>query len=99
MIFKPKLPDYKKLVPDFLEDFADAIKEFDPGFPTPFGPVFQITICVNSNHAHEQNTRKSLTGILGFVGSQVHGGNPMESGSSQPDKLDMDSGKVDNLVS
>ena len=62
-------PDYKKLRPDFLQDYPDAVEEIDINFPTVFGPVLQTTFMVDSDHAHDQVTRKSLTGFIGFVGS------------------------------
>ena len=41
----------------------------DPGFPSSFGPVLQTTILVDTDHAHDQLTRRSLTGMIGYVGS------------------------------
>lgn len=43
----------------------------DPGFPRPFGPVMETTFIVDSDHAHDLKTRRSLTGVLGYVGSTL----------------------------
>ena len=55
--------------PDFLKDYPDAKEELDPGFPKSFGPILETTILVDSDHAHDQKTRRSLTGLIAFVGS------------------------------
>ena len=57
------------LIPDFLQDYPDATVEIDPGFPRPYGPILEKTILVDSDHAHDQKTRRSLTGPIIFVGS------------------------------
>ncbi len=62
-------PDFTQLIPDFLEDYPHATEELDPGFPKPFGPVMESTIFVDSDHAHDKKTRRSLTGLLAYVGS------------------------------
>ena len=69
MDFSRDTPEYKKLRPDFLQDYPDATEEIDTHFPYMFGPVLQSTFFVESNHAHDKFTRKSLTGFIGFVGS------------------------------
>ena len=69
MDFNRAQPDFEKLRPDFLKDYPDAKEEMDPGFPKSFGPVLQTTILVDSDHAHDLKTRRSLTGLTGFVGS------------------------------
>ena len=62
-------PNYSKMRPDFLKDYPDAKEELDPGFPKSFGPILETTILVDSDHAHDQKTRRSLTGLIAFVGS------------------------------
>ena len=71
MQFERTKPDYEALKSDFLKDYPDAKEEIDPGFPVPFGPVMETTFMVDSDHAHDLKTRRSLTGILGFVGSTL----------------------------
>jgi len=68
MNFARKDPEYKKLIPDFIQDYPDATEELDPSFPQAFGPVLETTILVDSDHAHDQKTRRSLTGLIAFVG-------------------------------
>lgn len=63
------VPDYVKLMPDFLEDYPNACEEVDINLPTPYGTPLKITILVDSDHAHDLITRRSLTGIIAFVGS------------------------------
>ena len=70
MQFNRTKPDYDALRPDFLEDYPDAKEEVD-NFPPSFGPVLETTFMVDSDHAHDLKTRRSLTGILGFVGSSL----------------------------
>jgi len=69
MNFARNEPDFKTLIPDFLKDYPDAKEELDPGFPPSFGPILETSILVDSDHAHDKKTRRSLTGLLAFVGS------------------------------
>ena len=69
MVSDRSTPKFKKLIPDFLNDYPDASEEMDPSFPEIFGPILQTTILVDSDHAHDLKTRRSLTGLLAFVGS------------------------------
>ena len=62
-------PEFEKLRPDFLQDYPHAIEELDKSFPPSFGPVMQTTILVDSDHAHDKVTLRSLTGLLAYVGS------------------------------
>ena len=62
-------PDFDKLIPDFLQDYPDAKEEIASHFPRAFGPVLDTSILVDSDHAHDKATRKSITGLLAYVGS------------------------------
>jgi hypothetical protein len=62
-------PDFKKLIPDIIQDHPDAKEELDPGFPKVFGTVMETTILVDSDHAYDLATRCSITGLLSYVGS------------------------------
>ena len=62
-------PSRKIFTPGFLEDYPDAREELDSGFPRPFGETLQTAICVDSDHAHDLKTRRSITGLIAFVGS------------------------------
>ena len=64
-------PDFDKLIPDFLQDYPDAKEEIASHFPHAFGSVLDTSILVDSNHAHNQATRKSITGLLAYVGSTL----------------------------
>ena len=62
-------PDFEELRPDFLQDYPEATEEIDSNFPRAFGPVMETNILADSDHAHDKKTRRSLTGLLAFVGS------------------------------
>ena len=53
-------PNFKNLIPDFKQDYSDTKEEMDPGFPSYYGPVLQTTILVDTDHAHDQLTRRLL---------------------------------------
>ena len=57
--------------PDFLEDYPDACEDRDPREPTAYGPELETSIFFDSNHAHDKKTRRSISGILVFVGSTL----------------------------
>ena len=71
MIFECISPDYEKLRPDFLRDYPDTKEELDPHFPDPYGLILQQTLLVDSDHAHNLVTHKSIIGLLGLVGSTL----------------------------
>ena len=63
-------PDYEKLRPDFLEDYPHAKEEVDPKLPIPYGvKPLDIVILIDADYAHDLITRRSLTGMLVYVGS------------------------------
>ena len=55
--------------PDFLEDYPDAAEDIDENFPTPFGDELQTSVFFDADHAHDHETRRSISGIIVFVGS------------------------------
>lgn len=57
--------------PDFLQDYPWAKEELDPNFPEAFGRPLQTTILCDADHAHDTKTRRSVTGILAFVGCTI----------------------------
>ena len=60
----------KSFHPDFLEDYPDAKEDFDPSmFPEAFGEELETSIFFDADHAHDQATRRSISGIILFVGS------------------------------
>jgi len=54
---------------DDLGLYSDAEEERDPAEPEPIDEELPITIFVDADHAHEQTTRRSVTGIVIYVGS------------------------------
>ena len=68
-MYTRKVPKFDELRPDFLLDYPEAKEELDKGFPPSFGPPLQTSIMVDSDHAHDKKTRRSLTGMLIYVGS------------------------------
>ncbi len=59
-----------KFIPDFLRDYPDAKEEIDGKFPIAFGDKeLPITIFVDSDHAHDRKTRRSISGLIAFIGS------------------------------
>ena len=69
MQFKQTELEFSKLIKGFKLDYPEAMEEEDPGFPLAFGPVLETTILVDSDHEHDQKTRRSLTGWIAFVSS------------------------------
>ena len=53
---------------DFLEDYPDAHEELDPMLLEAFGQEFETSIFFDVDHAHNQKTCRSISGILQFVG-------------------------------
>lgn len=53
---------------DFLDDYSDAREDIDPHLPTPFGTELDTTIFFDADHAHDQATQRSITGMIVMVG-------------------------------
>jgi len=56
---------------DFLKEYPDAQEDRDPKEPRAFGKPLQTSIFFDANLAHDQKTRRSITGILVYVGSTL----------------------------
>ena len=69
MEFSRTQSEFKMLIPGFLKDYLYVLDELDSGFPIAFGPVTETTILVDSDHAHDKKTHRSLTGWITFVDS------------------------------
>ena len=71
LIIDPASPDHGKFEPTqgqtWSEFYPDAEEEVPPGMPKPLGRSAKITCYVDADHAHDQLTRRSVTGILLFV--------------------------------
>ena len=53
---------------DFEEQYPDAAEELPSGLPEPLGEPLETNIMFDSDHAHDQKSRRSITGMLSFVG-------------------------------
>jgi hypothetical protein len=47
--------------------YPDAVEELPPDMPPPKGPATELVAFVDADHAHDQVTRRSVTGILLFM--------------------------------
>ena len=57
--------DYSKLLSDFYPDSAEGI---DSKVPSPLADELEATAFLDSDHAHDKVTRRSVTGLLILVG-------------------------------
>jgi hypothetical protein len=55
--------------PDFLEDCPDASEDVGTDFPEAFGREMDTSVFFDADHAHDHITRRSISGLLVFVGS------------------------------
>ena len=58
----------KDYVKELQEAYPDACKEVDANVPKPLINELAITVFVDSDHAHNKVTRRSVTGVMIFVG-------------------------------
>ena len=56
---------------DWTQVYPDAEEELPPDMPTPKGRTVRITVYVDADHAHDQVTRRSVTGILIFLNNTL----------------------------
>ena len=56
---------------DWSQVYPDAEEELPPDMPTPIGKTVRITAYVDADHAHDQVTRRSVTGILIFLNNTL----------------------------
>jgi hypothetical protein len=54
---------------DWSESYPGAYEERDMKFPEPKGKELKTTVFFDSDHAHDTSTRKSISGVLAFIGS------------------------------
>lgn len=52
----------------FREQYPDAVEEIDKNIPKPLIDEIEITAFVDSDHAHDKVTRRSITGLLILLG-------------------------------
>ena len=53
----------------WLEKYPNASEEIDEVLPEPRGNPIHSTVYFDSDHAHDQMTRRSVSGVIAFVGS------------------------------
>ena len=57
---------------DFTQElvalYPDAAEKLDANLPTPLVGEISITIFVDSDHGHDNVTRRSITGLIAFLG-------------------------------
>ena len=56
--------NYAKLIPDFLQNYPCACDDLDNQLLQAFGPWFDITIMVDSDHVHDRKTHFFLTVLI-----------------------------------
>jgi hypothetical protein len=61
---EPTIPQAEDVQVNWEEQYPGAMEEMPPGMPKPKGKGVHITIYVDADHAHDQLTRRSVTGIL-----------------------------------
>ena len=54
---------------DWLEKYPRASKDIDEGIPEPRGRPLSMAVYFDSDHAHDQVTQRSVSGVQSFVGS------------------------------
>ena len=57
-----------KLVEDFKEEYPEAVEGIDDYLPPPLVDELKVTVFVDSDHAYDKVTRRSITGIIMLVG-------------------------------
>jgi hypothetical protein len=62
-----------QMEPDLHEEmkkkYPDAVEERSSGEPEMLGKALNLTVYADADHAHDQVTRRSITGIIVFIGS------------------------------
>ena len=56
-------------IKDWLDKYPGAPEEIDEGLPDPRGRPLSTTVYFDSDHAHDQVTRRLVSGVVYFVGS------------------------------
>ena len=59
---------HSKLVEEFKEEYPEDVEDIDGCLPPPLVNELVITVFVDSDHAHDKVTRRSITGIIMLVG-------------------------------
>ena len=69
---KPAPKEARTFEADFLADYDYAIPDHEQDYgeicPKAIGTALEVSVYFDSDHAHDKKTRRSISGILGFVG-------------------------------
>jgi hypothetical protein len=69
---RPPLIDHGSLhsggEPDFQTIYPYAAEDIDPKLPVALGAELAVTVIVDADHAHDLATRRSISGLIVFVG-------------------------------
>ena len=72
LVIDPSLEAEKgPFLPDFKKEYPDAKEDRDPKEPKAYGKPVQTSVFFDANLAHDIKTRRSITGILVYVGSTL----------------------------
>jgi uncharacterized protein (DUF2249 family) len=58
-----------KAIIDFANQYSYAKEEIDIHFPKPLGDELKVNIYIDSDHAHDKITGRSISGVVVYVGS------------------------------
>ena len=64
--------DYDQIRKGMSAYYPDAESIWDLEWPKPKGEPVQVKVAVDADHATDQKTRRSKTGILIFIGSNLY---------------------------
>jgi hypothetical protein len=64
--------DFKKIMEGMKLYYPDAVDHWDPEWPLQLGDLVYVIIFVDADFATDHLTRKSKTGILEFIGSNLY---------------------------
>ena len=62
-----QLPHIEDVEVNWKEQYPCDGEELPPGMPIPKGKPVKLTVYVDADHAHDQATRRSVTGFLLFI--------------------------------
>ncbi|MGH3055100.1 MAG: hypothetical protein ACRDL7_09005, partial [Gaiellaceae bacterium] len=67
--FKQNYDDYQSITCDWTQEYPDACENIPTNAPDPLGSTIRITCYVDSDHAHDTVTRRSVTGFIIILNS------------------------------
>jgi hypothetical protein len=54
---------------NFADQYSYAVEDMDKSYPKPLGEELDVNIFFDSDHAHDRKTRRSISGIMVYVGN------------------------------